>query len=95
MIALKESRLRHLIVFDPGVPLLAHQVNILLCFDAQDKRAFAYRVSGTALIIVLIILLSFSHRLLVYLRVDIEELEESLWDPVLDCLDSIVDCIFN
>ena len=47
MVALVESRLWHLIVCDRGVSLLAHQVNVLLCLDAQDKRAFSYRVSGT------------------------------------------------
>ena len=95
MIALEERCLRHIIVFNPWISLLAHQVNILLCLNAQDKRAFAYRVSIAALIIVLIIFLPFSHRLLVYDRVDIEELEEGLRDPVLDCLDSIIDGIFN
>ena len=95
MVALVESRLRHLIVCDRGVSLLAHQVNVLLRLDAQDKRAFSYRVSGTTLIIVLIMFLPFSHRLLVNDRIDVEELEESLRDPVLDCLDSIIDGIFN
>ena len=95
MVALVESRLWHLIVCDRGVSLLAHQVNVLLCLDAQDKRAFSFRVSDTSLIIVLIIFLPFSHRLLVYDRIDVEELEESLRDPVLDCLDSIIDGIFN
>ena len=95
MVALVESRLWHLIVCDRGVSLLAHQVNVLLCLDAQDKRAFSFRVSDTSLIIVLIIFLPFSHRLLVNDRIDVEELEESLRDPVLDCLDSIIDGIFN
>ena len=95
MVALVESRLWHLIVCDRGVSLLAHQVNVLLCLDAQDKRAFSYRVSDTSLIIVLIIFLPFSHRLLVNDRIDVEELEESLRDPVLDGLDSIIDGIFD
>lgn len=96
MVALVESRLWHLIVCDRGVSLLAHQVNVLLRLNAQDKRAFSYRVSSTTLIIVvLIIFLPFSHRLLVNDRIDVEELEESLRDPVLDCLDSIIDGIFN
>ena len=95
MVALVESRLWHLIVCDRGVSLLAHQVNVLLCLDAQDKRAFSYWVSDTSLIIVLIIFLPFSHRLLVNDRIDVEELEESLRDPVLDGLDSIIDGIFD
>ena len=96
MIALEESRLWHLIVCDRGVSLLAHQVNVLLRLNAQDKRAFSYRVFVTSLIIVvLIIFLPFCHWLLVYDRIDIEELEESLRDPILDCLDSIIDGIFN
>ena len=96
MIALEERCLRHIIVFNPWISLLAHQVNILLCLNAQDKRAFPNRVSNTTLIIVvLIIFLPFCHRLLVYDRIDVEELEESLRDPVLYCLDSIIDGIFN